>query len=204
MLDTHSEDPGGVQPDRASRERRRRERSAGWYVAYTKPRQEYVAQEHLQRQHFLTYLPLYKVARAARRRAGTDAGRQGGDGLSETYEPMFPRYLFFRPRRQGQSLASVRSTRGVNTIVGFGNELAVMPDHMLSAVRQAEAQRSRTPLHALAPAARPGQRVRLRDPALRGIEGLVQSVSSKRVVLLISLLGGQQAVKVKHGQIEPA
>src|SRR5690606_7210496 len=67
-----------------------------WYVAYTEARKETVAQVNLERQRFLVYLPLYKMIR--KRSAPTEAGPV------ETFEPMFPRYLFFRPSSQQQSI----------------------------------------------------------------------------------------------------
>ena len=55
----------------------------GWYVAYTKPRQESVAECNLQRQSFETYLPWIFQARRKR-------GERKG-----IVEPMFPCYLFY-------------------------------------------------------------------------------------------------------------
>jgi transcriptional antiterminator RfaH len=47
-----------------------------------------------------------------------------------------------------------------------------------------------------------GQTVRLQHSALGGIEGLVQSVSSKRVAVLLEILGRPTVVQVDHHQVE--
>jgi len=48
----------------------------------------------------------------------------------------------------------------------------------------------------------PGSHMRLRGPALSGLEGLVQKVSVKRVVLLLEILGHAKTLKVDFDQIE--
>jgi transcription antitermination factor NusG len=45
--------------------------------------------------------------------------------------------------------------------------------------------------------------VRLQDPALGGIQALVQSVSADRVTLLLEILGRPQTVQVEFGRIAP-
>ena len=60
-----------------------------WYLAYTKPRQEAVAHANLEQQGFEAYLPLFKKFKKT---------EQGPVAL---FEPMFPRYLLFRPGRLG-------------------------------------------------------------------------------------------------------
>ncbi|WP_167752811.1 transcriptional activator RfaH [Pusillimonas caeni] len=165
-----------------------------WVVAYTKPRQESVARDNAERQGFRTYLPMYRIVKRA---------ASAAEGPAEHREPMFPRYLFVKPARAGQSLAPLRSTRGIHSLVSFGDELATMPDERLDAIRRYEAWRSRAEPHVIG-MIQPGSRVRLKDPALEGLEGLVQAVSSKRVIVLLALLGRQHSVKVEPRQLELA
>ena len=55
---------------------------ARWFLAYTKPRFESVAQVNLQQQGFDVYLPMYKKFKTTE------------TGSVSVFEPMFPRYLF--------------------------------------------------------------------------------------------------------------
>ena len=57
-----------------------------WYLVHTKPRQEDIALSNLLRQDYECYLPTLPVEKL----------RKGGLALVE--EPLFPRYLFIRPR----------------------------------------------------------------------------------------------------------
>ena len=163
-----------------------------WFVAYTKPGQETVARIHAERQGFETYLPMYRSVKPG----ATEESAKHND------EPMFPRYLFVRPSRSEQSLSTLRSTRGISTMVSFGNVLATLSDSQLDAIREYE-DHNCSELHASSPI-QPGRRVRLTAQGLTGLEGLVQAVSSKRVIVLLDLLGRQQSVKVGHDRLELA
>ncbi len=183
-----------------------------WFVVHTKPRQESLAREHLLRQEFEVYLPLFKVFKAPRRgRAGggriaTPGGAADGPASGQqaltANEPMFPRYLFLRPSRPTQSLSSVRSTQGVSRLVMFGNQPARIAQPLIDGIRQAEAARARAELAQISPY-RPGMPVRLQDPALGGLQALVQAVSRDRVTLLLEILGRPQLVSVDFERISP-
>lgn len=162
-----------------------------WFLAYTRPKLEAVAAQNLQQQGFEAYLPLFK------RLKKTDA-----EPLV-IFEPMFPRYVFFRPAQLTQSIAPVRSTRGVATVVSFGHEIASVKPDILCAIRQLEEDRSALDVADLS-SLRPGHLVRFRNPAFKGLEGLVKTVSSRRVAVLLELMGRQQLVSVDHHQLEAA
>jgi len=114
---------------------------------------------------------------------------------------MFPRYLFFKPANQKQSIAAARSSRGVHGLVKFGTELAMVPPNVVQTIRELEAQRNDADIASISPF-QPGRRVRLRDTALEGIEGVVHAVGAKRVVLLMHILGRHKTLKVTHSQLE--
>jgi transcriptional antiterminator RfaH len=164
-----------------------------WYLAYTKPKQEHVAQVNLQQQAFETYLPLFKTL--SKKNAQTDVL------ASEVFEPMFARYIFFRPSSPRQSIATARSTRGLSSIVSFGFEMATISPDTIAAIRSCEQERNRADISAINPF-RAGDKVRLRAEGMHALQGLVHSVSAKRVKLLLEILGQQKLVFVDHFQVE--
>jgi transcriptional antiterminator RfaH len=170
-----------------------------WYVAYTRPQQESVAVAHLCEQEFQAYLPMFKVFKARGKR--TAAARMAIESV--IYEPMFPRYCFFRPSSAKQSIATARSTRGVNSLVQFGARFALLAPQTMQIIRAREQERNQADPARIDPL-QPGCHVRFRDPALNGLEALVQSVSAQRVMLLLEILGRPTRVKVAHDQVEPA
>lgn len=165
--------------------------SHSWYLVYTKPKQENVALLNLQQQGFHAYLPLYKNFKKT-----LSTGYLG-------HEAMFPRYVFFQPANAAQSIASARSTRGVVSLVRFGYEPAVVKDDTLQGIRLFEELRNNAGLAEISPL-QPGTSVRFKHTALKGLQGLVKSVSSKRVAVLLELLGQDQLVHVEHSQLELA
>lgn len=160
-----------------------------WYLGYTKPRQEDIARVSLEQQGFESYLPLYKKFRKTEQ------------GPISVFEPMFPRYIFFRPGKPGQSISTVRSTKGISTIVRFGFEPAVIGQELLRRIRQLEEDRQHATLQELSNL-KTGQTVRLKHTVLGGVEGLIQSVSSKRVAVLLEILGRPTVVQLEHHQVE--
>jgi transcriptional antiterminator RfaH len=158
------------------------------YVAHTKVRQEQTAFENLARQGFAVYLPRIKVLKRCR-------GRQ-----QARFEPLFPRYLFFQPASAAHSIAPVRSTLGVAAIVRFGQEPAVMRREALKRIRDFESRQNEAPDEDISPF-QPGERVRIADGPLTGIEGLISKVSQERVIVLMHLLGQDTRVSLSRHQL---
>lgn len=176
--------------------------STAWFVVHTKPRQEQIAREQLQRQEFETYLPFFKVLKKPRKRsAAATAGADSTAGLI-VREPMFPRYLFLRPTRPTQSLSVVRSTLGVSRLVLFGHQPAMLADNAVQLIRQAESLREEASMGELSPY-RPGMVVCVHGTPLDGVQALVQAVSKDRVTLLLEILGRPQSLQLEFGQIRP-
>jgi transcriptional antiterminator RfaH len=157
---------------------------SNWYAVHSKPRQEHIALAHLERQGFTCFLPM----------ALNPYQRRTQKKLR--IEPLFPRYLFLNATADEQSLRPVRSTRGVSTLVRFGIELARLPETVIRAIR------SRcdgdTGLVRLDPVpVEPGDRVRVFDGPLAGVQGLFQAVTGEmRALLLIEFMGRQTRVEV--------
>jgi transcriptional antiterminator RfaH len=160
------------------------ETQPSWFAVYTKPRQEQIARENLERQAFRCFLPL----------AVNPYQRRSARKLR--VEPLFPRYLFLHATPDQQSLGPVRSTRGVATLVRFGQELAHVPETVIRAI-----DRRRDPasgLIRLDPVpVNPGDKVRVFDGPLAGLEGIFKErKGEKRALLLARLLGTESTLEV--------
>ena len=110
-----------------------------WFLAWTRPRLEVLAEQNLLQQKFDVYLPLYKGIKK------TEAGSHA------VFEPMFPRYIFFRPSCDKQSIILVRSSRGIGNVVSFGHIPATVSSETLSAIRMFEQTRNCTDIEKLKP-----------------------------------------------------
>lgn len=161
----------------------------GWYVAYTQPQREQLAQINLALQGFEVYLCQYKTF------------KKSLDGLIAVWQPMFPRYIFFRPVHAGQSISVVHSTRGISFVLRFGVTPAMLKPSEIRMIKALESAQNQDDLSQTS-LFQPGLRVRLQNCGLSGLEGLVHSASSKRVTLLIQLLGREKKVQLEPHQVE--
>lgn len=159
---------------------------AQWFAVYSKPRQESVALAHLQNQGFECFLPMasnpYQKAKSQRRKPA---------------EPLFPRYLFLNAIAEVQNLATVRSTRGVVTLVRSGSELVKVPAEIIQALKAR--QDASTGLIALdATPLIPGDKVEVFDGPMAGAKGILQErCGATRSILLMSILGRETTLTVE-------
>jgi transcriptional antiterminator RfaH len=165
------------------------ESSGPWFVCLTKPRQEAYASLKLREQGYELYVPMLE---SWARRAGQWCKKQ---------TVMFPRYAFVRPAWPGQSVAPVRSTPGISTLVKFGPVLATLPVDKLAALQALLAERTAAlPGHPLVD----GQSVVFASGPLKGMAGIVSSVADERVSVLMTLLGQDQNVLVSVDDLAAA
>ncbi len=163
-----------------------------WFAVYTKPRQERIALENLERQGFKCFLPM----------AINPYQRRSASKLR--IEPLFPRYLFLNANADQQSLGPVRSTRGVATLVRFGTELARLPEVVIRAVNSR--CDPETGLVRLDPVpVVPGDKVKVFDGPLAGLEGIFKErKGKKRALLLATLLGTESTIEVDALMLQKA
>ncbi len=160
-----------------------------WYLLYTKPRQEKLAQENLERQGYMTYLPLIQKKR-----------KRNGKRI-EAIEAFFPRYLFISLNTTTDNWAPIRSTLGVANIVRFTQYPTVVSDSLISLLMSNEDPD--TGLYDEDFNFKSGDSVRITDGALAGYEGFFKARSGEeRVIVLLNVMGNQTAVKVESDALE--
>lgn len=90
-----------------------------WYVLHTKPRGEYRAKKNLLSQGYKIFLPEYHKKTV----------KQGKIQIST--EPLFLRYIFIFLNILESNWAPLRSTKGVNRIVDFGQGPISIDDKLI-------------------------------------------------------------------------
>lgn len=160
-----------------------------WYLIYSKPRQERIALDNLDRQGYESYLPLLESRRRQRGR------------LVDVVEPMFPRYLFVHLSDETDDWGPIRSTIGVINLVRFGMVPGKVPDDLVGALRAAEDERG---LHHLGgQELRAGDRVRISSGVMAGYEAIFQARTSReRVLVLLDIAGKIARVQVPEADLE--
>jgi transcriptional antiterminator RfaH len=102
--------------------------SANWLLLQVKPRQEMRTLENLERQQAHCYCPFIQVEKLSH-----------GKRIQVT-EALFPGYLFInaQPKQGGLSYTTIRSSRGVSKIVGFGVEPIIIPEALIEQLKRPE------------------------------------------------------------------
>ena len=161
-----------------------------WYLIQTKPRQENLARENLERQGYRIYLPRILLTR---RRKGRRYKEQG---------PMFPLYLFIYLSVGIDDWGPIRSTVGVSKLVRFGQIPARVPEEIIDALISRE---DKNGLQILPDKGyQPGDEVTIVDGPFQGYEGVICAKNSKeRVIVLMKLIENFIKLELKANQLEP-
>lgn len=167
-------------------------RDARWYCAWIRPQDEGRALKELTRQDFGVYLPLHVDPRT--RRIG----------------PLFPGYLFVRFDVQRDAWGVIRSTRGVGGLIcsvagrPFPLPEAVIEDFIArTSARGVVDDPGPGPLPDYVTPIPSGTRVLLASGAMIGLAGICTWSDSKRVTLLMEILGRGVRVTIPRSRVEP-
>jgi transcriptional antiterminator RfaH len=172
-----SETASSAQPDRLE-----------WFCVKTKPQRERFAMEHLERQGIETFLPLARHRRIA------------GSNVNWRISPLFARYLFFR-FDPGASFTPVRSTRGVTSIVAFGERPAAVPNDVIEEIRR----RAKDDIIEFEePEINEGAPVRILGGPYEGMEAIFARKTSDqdRVIVLLEIMASIAHVSLDRNLLE--
>ena len=160
-----------------------------WYLVYTKPKQERLSQENLQRQGYETYLPLI---RGRKRRQGK---------ITQVIEPMFSRYIFIKLNTVTDNWSPIRSTLGVTGIVRFGLQPTAIPENLIKAIKAKDNEEGIQ--DAAVQQLNEGDKVRIAEGPMYGYEGIfVNKSNQERVTILLDIIGKPTRVELCETQLE--
>lgn len=151
-----------------------------WLLVFCKPRQDSVAASNLQRQGFCVYSPQLEVSRS--------------HGQVRT-EPLFPGYVFINVDPQAQSIAPVRSTKGVLRFVRFGDEYACASQDVIDRIEWNVATHARR--RGDASVFRKGEHIKINGSGFSDIDAIFcNTCGAQRAMVLLSVLGREAEVSV--------
>ena len=138
--------------------------AAQWYAVQTRYRFERKVTSQLERQGFETFLPLLKeVHRWSDRQKSLDT-------------LLFPGYTFVRLDPAPLALRKMVQAGGVIGLIKFAGEAAQVPAKQIDDLRKLLSQRVPFAMH---PFLKVGQKVRIRDGSLDGLEGILEETGEK-------------------------
>ena len=159
-----------------------------WYAIQTLPRHEKSVTKQFEKSGIETLLPLCKQI------------HRWSDRRKVVHLPLFPCYLFARLSDPNRERLRLLRTTGVVGFVGNGREALPIPFAQIQHVRTlVKSSVDYDPF----PYLRVGQRVRVRDGALQGLEGiLVRAPEGRSVVLSVDLIQRSVAVRIEGNSLE--
>ena len=154
-----------------------------WYVVKTKPRQESLALQHLQRQSFECFYPRIAVRR---KRSGR---------YTRVIEALFKNYLFINVDVAHHDISPIRSTRGVQGMVKFGSKMVPVPNEIIGTLKSRVDDEQ--VYIANGDCFQQGQKVTIEIGELAGLEAIFcEPKGEDRALLFINFLGRLQQVEV--------
>ena len=149
-----------------------------WIVVRSKPRSEKIAYAQLKEKEIEAYLPLLKER------------RKWSDRKKWVEFPLFSSYLFAKIEIKNSIF--VLQTNGISSLVKFGEEIAIVQDEVINAIRLAIDGG-----YQLVPAEYfiAGNAVEVIEGPMRGVKGIVVQLKGKdRLVIKIDAI--QQALSI--------
>jgi transcriptional antiterminator RfaH len=148
-----------------------------WYLIKTKQKQENTAIINLENQGFSTYCPLVKI--------------------NKKNVVLFPGYIFIYLDEHNDNWLPIRSTKGVIDFVRFGLNFAQVSDDIIEYIRVNQAN-SEEKLKKLSKF-KEGDKVRIIDGVFKNCIAIFKSYKSEeRIILLMNILGQEQAINIKR------
>lgn len=157
-----------------------------WYAIWTRSHCERLVEQQLTARGFSPFLPEVATPRQNARRAPRNQGRAA----------MFPGYLFVRDAMTKERYVEMLGVRGIVRVLEDGwTRLTPVPESDIDAIRHIIESGVAVFPH---PLLRHGDRVRVMNGPLSGIEGIFVTDSQQkgRLVVTIDLLGRSVALEV--------
>lgn len=160
--------------------------STNWFALRVKPQHEKAVAKQLANRFLEVFLPLYR------------SRRRWSDRVKTIELPLFAPYVFSRFRYEDR--LKVLGISSVLSIVGFGGRPAPVSEEEIELMKLLTSQNN---LIRPWPFLRLGQRVRVRDGPMTGVEGvLVREKTACRMVVNIHILQRAVAVELERESLE--
>ena len=151
-----------------------------WYLLKTKPRQENTAVSNLENQEYTAYCPIVTI--------------------NNKHVVLFPGYVFIHLDKKKEDWSPIRSTKGIVNFVRFGLNFAQVPDNVIELIKKNHDTNIEKLINLNK--FKPGDKVQISDGVFKNCIAIFKSFKSdERVILLLSMLGQQQAINIKQESV---
>ena len=163
--------------------------AAQWYAVHTRSRHEKMVAQRLQERGIACYLPTIQQE------------RRWSDRRKTIELPLFSCYVFVNLMPTPENRLPILQVNGVLSFVGIRGQGTAIPEDQIHAVKTLIDEK--LPWHCY-PFLKIGQRVRIRDGALSGVEGILVSRNGDRtLVISVDAIERSLAVRIEGYDVEP-
>ena len=157
-----------------------------WYVLYTKPKNEKKVYERLSLQGFECYCPCRKIL------------KQWSDRKKWVEEPLFRSYIFIKVPSTYAERINVLQTPGVVRFLYWLGKEAEVKQSEIETIQKFLGEHKSVEIISF----EAGTKLKIRDGALKGMDGTVDYQTDKEVVLNIEKLGMSLIARVSKHHVE--
>jgi transcriptional antiterminator RfaH len=161
-----------------------------WYVLHTHPKQETRVAQNLTTWKVENLNPMIRVER----------NDKYTSRIISQIKPLFPSYVFARFRISDQ-LAKIRFTRGVHSVVSFGNGPTPVPDEFIEVIKSRIGKEGLVELNEEFEA---GDHIRINGGPLTGLTGVFERHTNDagRVMILLQAINYQARLLIPKNRVE--
>jgi len=160
-----------------------------WYAVHTRSRHEHRVAQRIEANGLKTFLPLVSQT------------HRWSDRIKKVEMPLFSCYLFVNTDMTDEARRRILYADGVLDLVGVRGQGIPIPDDQINAIRAIVSGSIPFQSHSFL---KVGQRVRILDGALAGIEGIFQSrCGEDTLVISIDVLQRAVSVRISGYDIKP-
>lgn len=165
----------------------KQDNSAQWFAIETRHRFEKKVIAQLLRKGFESFLPLLTEQ------------HEWSDRQQVITIPLFPGYAFVYADQSRSCFQAILQTAGVIRFVSFGGTVATVPRKQIEDLQLLLQQKRCFSLH---PFIHTGQRIRIREGSLRGLEGILLRHEKKKLVISIQSIQRSVAIEIQGYEVE--
>ncbi|PCI73558.1 MAG: transcription/translation regulatory transformer protein RfaH [Gammaproteobacteria bacterium] len=160
--------------------------SPEWFLAATKPNQEFRAVENLKNQNIHSFCPTIKLEKVK------------GAKKQIVEEAIFKGYIFIQIALDDSCWHKVRSTRGIRDWIRFAGKVAKIPSDLVLDLINTITSKKIVLLNQM----NDGDKVRILSGPFEGLEGVFQKGDGDvRAIILLNFLGKFNRISIDQSQL---
>ena len=158
-----------------------------WFLIQCKPNSHFLAKKNLERQRFVTFLPLLNSTKRTSRH------------FFNSQQPLFPGYLFISVDPEKAAWRTINGTVGVRRVVSFGHLPEPVPSTLIISLMERCDEEGKIKYFKTL---KPGQDVEVLSGPFAKFSAIVEKIEEKeRLWILLNMMGQAMRIQLRTDQV---